>query len=399
MPSFAEMYFPIIPNKDKKDTVKNQLSYSNLSVNITKKLDKKTKSNGGIFFTPPSTVNYAIQFLKPYIDKIEGDVDVLEPSCGSGEWIKQMLSVCNNARVDAVEFNKDIYDSIVPHFSPNLVSIFNTDFLSFNSDNVKKYDFVVGNPPYFNMRKKNVNPSLYPYFKGYPNIYLLFIIRGLQMLKEGGILSYVVPHSFLSNISFDKTRKWIYENFNILNIEFIQDKYLETTMKTVLIVFQKPCANSVVNVGKNDCFTYHSKISVMFSCPDEIKEMKNLAKGSVSVADFDVLINEKTNGKKNGIWCDSGFAWRPYYTFKHSLITLNENFVKADHTLLITGEDIEYLFECLKNEKTKRFMQLYSKNSHLNIQELLHVLPVFHLEYVCDEFVEFMESIRKVPLS
>ena len=390
MPSFAEMYFPIIPKKNKKDTSKVEFSYSNLSVNITKKLDKKTKSNGGIFFTPPSTVNYTIQFLKPYIDKIKGNVDVLEPSCGSGEWIKQMLSVCNNSCIDAVEFNKDIYDAIVPHFSPHFVSIFNTNFLTFNSDNVKKYDFVVGNPPYFNMRKNEVNSSLYPYFTGRPNIYILFIIRGLQMLKEGGILSYVVPHSFLSNISFNQTRKWIYESFNILNIEFIKDKYLETTMKTVLIVFQKPCVNCVVNQGKNDCFTYHSKISVMFSCPDEIKEMKSLAKGSVSVANFDVLVrtcrlgasSAKTAGeiKRTGkvILCHTGFAWKPYYTFKHSLITLNDKFVKADHALIISGTDIEYLFECLKNEKTKRFIRLYSKNSQLNImKELLYVLPVF----------------------
>lgn len=376
------MYYPIIPNKNTtgKNTGKNDLSYSNLSIDITKNLNKTTKSKGGIFFTPPSTINHAIQFLKPYIDKYECSIDVLEPSCGSGEWIKQMLSVSNNVLVDAVEFNKTIYDNIVPHFNSNLVSIFNADFLSFNVDNVKKYDFVVGNPPYFKMHKKNVNPSLYKYFTGCSNIYLLFIIRGLQMLKDGGILSYVVPYSFLSNLGFNNTRKWIYKNFNILRIEFIEDKYLETKIKTVLIVFQKPRADSCVNLVENDAFVYHSNISIMFSSPDEIKEMKDLVvDGCDTLADFNVSVTRTLNkNNKNAIWCYGGFAWRPNYTFKHLWVKYDVNFTFNAKSHFITGNNLEYLFECLKNEKTKRFMQLYSKNSHLNTQELMHVLPVFH---------------------
>lgn len=400
MSSFAEMYYPIIPNKNKKDTGKVELSYSSLSIDITKKLDKKTKSKGGIFFTPPSTVHHAIQILKPYIDKYERSIDVLEPSCGSGEWIKQMLSVSNNAHVDAVEFDKTIYDAIVPHFNSNLVSIFNADFLSFNNDNVKKYDFIIGNPPYFKMLKKNVNSSLYKYFTGTPNIYILFIIRGLQMLKEGGILTYVVPYAFLSNLSYDNTRQWIYENFNILHIEFMKDKYLETKIKTVLIVFQKPCANSRPNLVENDSFVYHSKISIMFSSADEIEEMKSLAEGCVSITDFNVSkVSAFTTGEMI-IGVSHGFHLRPYYTFESSLITIDDNFVKTDRTIYITGENLEYLFDCLQNEKTKRFMQLYSKNSHLNAQELMHVLPVFHCTFnsVINDMEKLIIGIRTIKM-
>ena len=359
------------------ELVVDDLSFSQLSIDITKSLSMTVKKRGGIFFTPPSTIDFAIQLLKPFVENnLSGEINVLEPSCGSGEWIRRFVDgVSHNISVDAVEFNSSICDDIRPHFNSDLVSIFNQDFLSF--DNGKKYDFIIGNPPYFQVSKLVVDSVFYDYFVGQPNMYLLFIVKGLMMLKDGGVLSYVVPPAFLSNSSFDKARRWIYSNFQIVDIVLIEDKYLETKQKTVLIIFQKPC-NGVVDLNSNDEYTLITNVSLVFGCKSEIDEMKYLSANSVSLNDLHVeLYNAINNNHHQAIIVSSGFNFNPCYTLNPSLVSISDEFVKPQHTIVIVGDDIETIYNYLQNENTKRFIKLYSKNSHLNTVELLNVLPIF----------------------
>lgn len=357
--------------------VVDDLSYSQLSIDLTNSLSRTEKKRGGIFFTPPSTIEFAIQILKPFVDNKLGEtIDVLEPSCGSGEWIKRFIAgASDNVSVDAVEFNGSICDAIRPHFNSDSVSIFNQDFLSF--DNGKKYDFIIGNPPYFQVSKLVVDSLFYDYFVGRPNMYLLFIVKGLMMLKDGGVLSYIVPPAFLSNSSFDKARRWIYSNFKIIDITFVEDKYLETKQKTVLIVFQKPI-NGVVDLVSNDEFTLLTNVSCVFGCKSEIDEMKSLSANAVSLNDLHVeLYNANNNTHQNAIIIGNGFSYKPCYELNSTLVSISDGFVKPAHTIVIVSDDIETIHNYLQNENTKRFIKLYSKNSQLNANELMHVLPIF----------------------
>ena len=58
------------------------------------------------------------------------------------------------------------------------LSLHNEDHLQMNFE--QKYDLVIGNPPYFVMKKKEVDDSYYDYFDGRPNIFILFIIKSLD---------------------------------------------------------------------------------------------------------------------------------------------------------------------------------------------------------------------------
>jgi tRNA1(Val) A37 N6-methylase TrmN6 len=378
--------------------VVDDLSYSQLSIDLTNSLSRTEKKSGGIFFTPPSTIEFAIQILKPFVENKLGEtIDVLEPSCGSGEWIGRFIAgASHNVYVDAVEFDKTICDAIRPHFNSDSVSIFNQDFLSF--DNEKKYDFIVGNPPYFQVKKSYVDSLFYDYFVGQPNMYILFIVKGLMMLKDGGVLSYVVPPAFLSNSAFDKARRWIYSNFKIIDITFVEDKYLETKQKTVLIVFQKPC-DGVVNLDSNDEFTLLTNVSCVFGCKSEIDEMKSLSANAVSLNDLKVeLYNANNDTHQDAIIIGNGFSYKHCYTLNPSLVSIGDGFVKPPHTIVIVGDDIETIYNYLQNENTKRFIKLYSKNSHLNTVELLNVLPIF-VEPVDDEPVdEVVDEPEQCPI-
>ena len=112
-----------------------------------------------------------------------------------------------NLQITAIEKNEKIYNAI-KDFENEQVKIIHADFIQFTT--IDKYDLIIGNPPYFVMKKQDVHSSYYPYFDGRPNIFVLFIIKSLSLLNEDGILSFILPKSFLNCLYYNKTRSYIY---------------------------------------------------------------------------------------------------------------------------------------------------------------------------------------------
>jgi tRNA1(Val) A37 N6-methylase TrmN6 len=210
------------------------MEYSNISKELTIKLSKTIKQASGIYFTPPSMILDNIKLLEPYIQSI---TNVLEPSCGSCEYISALIKKYNHLKITGIELNKTIYDSI-KEFDTSNVKLYNEDYLNYES--IECYDLIIGNPPYFVMKKEKVDKSYYKYFEGRPNIFILFIIKSITLLKENGIISFVLPKNFLNCLYYDKTRHYINKHFQILDIvECVSSKYIETQQPTILLIIKK----------------------------------------------------------------------------------------------------------------------------------------------------------------
>jgi tRNA1(Val) A37 N6-methylase TrmN6 len=210
------------------------MDYSNISKELTTKLSKITKQTGGIYFTPPSIILDNIKLLEPYIQSIN---NVLEPSCGSCEYINALTKKYNHLNITGIELNKTIYDSI-KEFETSNVKLYNEDYLKYES--MECYDLIIGNPPYFVMKKETVQKSYYKYFEGRPNIFILFIIKSITLLKENGIISFVLPKNFLNCLYYDKTRHYINKYFQILDIvDCVSSKYIETQQPTIVLIIKK----------------------------------------------------------------------------------------------------------------------------------------------------------------
>ena len=104
-------------------------TYSQLSKDITKQLTKKEKKDNGIYFTPPSTVLKNIRYLKKLNMNFER---ILEPSCGTGEFINVLSSQLPESSIVAVEKNTTIYNSL-QNQSPEHIQIYNDDFITRNN--------------------------------------------------------------------------------------------------------------------------------------------------------------------------------------------------------------------------------------------------------------------------
>ncbi len=224
----------------------NDNCFSNLSYKLTKLINKKEKKDNGIYFTPPNTVIKSLDIIL-HILKCEIFNNILEPSCGSCEFIDKLTTYYPNASITGVEYNKIIYDNIKNNYdNVDNVNIFNDNFLKTQFN--EKFDLIIGNPPYYVLKKSEVDQYYYNYFDGRPNIFILFIIKSLSLLNDNGVLCFILPKSFLNCLYYNKTREYIYNNFQILSIEECNDVYIETEQQTIIFIIKK----GIVNDNAND---------------------------------------------------------------------------------------------------------------------------------------------------
>ena len=264
------------------------MDYSNLSYQLTKTISKADKKNNGIYFTPPDTIQRNIDILSPYMDNIQ---NVLEPACGSCEYISALNNNNNNLNITGIEFNKTIYESIKDLESDN-ITLLNHDFLAYDSPT--KYDLIIGNPPYFVLKKNDVDEEYYSYFNGRPNIFILFIIKSLKLLNTNGILSFVLPTGFFNSVYYDKTRHYIADNFKIINIIECNDNYIETQQGTIILIVQKTINESHYINENNKNFILRKNNYTIFGTPDNIKKLKKLYINSKTLHDLNFDVNVGT---------------------------------------------------------------------------------------------------------
>jgi type I restriction-modification system DNA methylase subunit len=414
-------------NKDNMTLVKNispkNISYSELSINLTKKINSNDKKNNGIYFTPPETIIKNITILEPYMEHIK---TVLEPSCGSCEYIL-MLDQKYNLNITGIEIHKVIFDSIKSIEKCN-ITLHNENYLTYTTDN--KFDLIIGNPPYFVMNKDEVDNSYYDYFDGRPNIFILFIIKSLQLLNTNGILSFVLPKNFLNCLYYDKTRKYITEHFKIINIINCNDKYIETSQETIIIVLQ-----NTGDTYHNNIFCLNSIKFTIFGLPESINKLYSLYNGATTLSQLGFRVNvgnivwnqckyELTNDttktlliyssdiknnklniqnysnkdKKNYInrkgetgpllVINRGYGVGKY-NFTYCLFDMDFEYLIENHlicvryTKTISNDELKVLYnkiiESFENNMTKEFIKLYFGNNAINTTELCEILPIYDI--------------------
>jgi type I restriction-modification system DNA methylase subunit len=418
--------------KVKKPPIKEpSVIHTELSKSITSKLSSKEKRENGIFFTPQDIIIKMLNIIKNINITIE---TVLEPSCGSCEFINSIDKHFTGLDITGVELNDTIYNDIKDLTFNNKVNIVHSDFLTWSSINTTKYDLIIGNPPFFVKKRSDVDKRYYKYFDGRPNIYILFIIEALNKLNENGILAFVVPSNFTNCLYYDKLRKHIYNKFTIIDIVSCTGaKYIDTTQDTYIFIVQN------IPPLSNDKFTLQLHQYSIFNTPSVIQELIKITENSTNLSELmfdvnvgnvvwnackDILKNEDTYtrliyssdivDKKLSIktYTDRNPAKKNYidkegrdgvllvlnrgygvgqYDFNYCIIDVNYPYLIENHLICvgymgskITDSELKEKYTKIvasfENEKTKKFIKLYFGNSAINTTELKYILPIYKSE-------------------
>lgn len=403
--------------------------FSDISISITKNLHKDIKKSQGIYFTPPSTINYNIELLKNHLN-FNNITNVLEPSCGSCEYVIKLNTLFNNLHFTCIEKNPIIYDAI-KFLNNHNINIINDDFIYYNNN--IKYQLIIGNPPYF-VIPKNIVPKFYlDYFDGRPNIFILFIIKSLKLLDHNGILSFILPKNFTNSQYYNKTRKFIVDNFKILFVHNCHDNYLDTKQDTIILCIKniKPdnnldyslSINNNIIIGSNNDINY---IKLLYNNSNTLKSLNfNVYVGNIVWNQYkNILTNDNTKTKliystdidnnnnlvikkytnpfkknfinKNGFTKSLLVVNRGYgtgkYLFNYSIIdysTINQ-FLVENHLLIIeynfdiSNDQLLILYNKIitsfQNKKTIDFINIYFGNNAITSSELLNILPIYDID-------------------
>jgi adenine-specific DNA-methyltransferase len=413
--------------------------FSKLSHDLTKSFDKEEIKTYGIYFTPKNIIDKCLSEVRNVSENSGLHItEILEPSCGSCEFVAPSLEIFPQAHLDCVEYNRTIYEEII-HLQEPRVTIYCADFLRWtappatNTNHEKKYDLIIGNPPYFVMKKPDVSRKYHPYFEGRPNIYVIFILKSLEMLSDGGILSFVVPQNFLNCLYYSKTRKLINEQFQIRSIILCEEGgFIDTQQPTIIITIQNTAILSKEEkIRLNEPFVVRNGSGVVFNTPDRVAILNELYLDAVTLNDMgvnvsvgtvvwnqckDILSNDANdtllvyssnivNGefvtqtyrntekknyiKKEGLAGPVMVINRGYgkgtYSMDYCILNLERPYLIENHLICLTveGEEdfvlsiYETIERTLKNPKTLRFIELYFGNNAINCNELKNCLPIY----------------------
>ena len=368
---------------------------------------KKKQQQYGQYFTENTLVKYTLDVVKDY-SYLNGDC--LEPSFGDGDFIEELKNYDLN--IDAYEIDTEIFKD---KFDLSNVKLFNSDFIYNNI--TKKYNFIVGNPPYIELtysfytkeQQKELNKLYKASCDGRMNLTHIFIYKCLDLLKDDGILAFLVPSSILTSPYYNKIRSLIHESCDVLHVKN-DVNFKGVAIKVSLIVIKKTdkiTDNHILKYGNNIYFSENVngfpkqiitlkdegfKVNigevVWNQHKEKLTDENNIGTKtlvySTHLGKDSLEISKVSNQEKkmNIVWDNVKYTdciLMPrtiskkvkYYYLKN-----NTEYVFENHVLVITNEDkskLDILYSKLKNNDFEKYISLYFNSSNLSAEEVLNL--------------------------
>ena len=149
-------------------------------------------------------------------------LSILEPSVGAGNFLPLLIEKYKTAKeveIDVIDIDRNAIEilklllkklDIPKNIQINLI---NADFLLHGETNLfgqsKRYDIVIGNPPFGDISENKVLLNSYKrnkYNSETNNLFSFFLEKAIQ---QGDIVGLIIPKSFLSAPEFNKTRELV----------------------------------------------------------------------------------------------------------------------------------------------------------------------------------------------
>jgi adenine-specific DNA-methyltransferase len=222
------------------------LLYLIISINIMQLIENASqeKLRGG-FYTPEPIAS----FILKWAFNGNKEYDILEPSCGDGVFLKSIKTgKYSYNSVIGVEFDeveaKKSKDIKLPK-----ATIVHADFHDFCINTDKRFDLVIGNPPYiryqfFNKEQQEYASKIFSKAKlkysKLTNAWVSFVVGSSLLLKDNGKIGFVLPAEILQ-VGFAQTlREFLSHFYNKINIvSFEKLVFPDIQQEVVLFLCEK----------------------------------------------------------------------------------------------------------------------------------------------------------------
>lgn len=209
------------------------------------------------YYTPPELIQFIYSYLQNVCNFNGGDI--LEPACGNGAFIEHMpKEMKQNSNITAIEM--DIVTSRILSGIYQDINVINKPLQEVNFVGTK-YDLIIGNPPY---SSEVVNDTAMPDISTDYSIHHYFIAKCIRLLKDDGILAFVMP-SFFMDIPAKHTRHIIDKEAVLIDAIRLPDNLFSHARVTVDIVFFRKTGNKKheftesVKIEQNQATDYVNK--------------------------------------------------------------------------------------------------------------------------------------------
>lgn len=221
----------------------------------------------GVHYTPEYIADFVLSKVMRFVRN--DSPRILEPCVGEGVFINSISKIVGNSFapvVDAVEINKDTCSAVRKRFTTiELSRVNNVDFLRYSTN--KKYDLIVGNPPYVNTRymtdeQKNICSKMADEWScvdvkvRIKNLWTAFIAKSEELLSENGVIAFVLPLDLAHVSHADSVKECLKRKFKRIELyEFDGVVFDDADQHAVLMI-----------ATKNDCGysdgVYHTRVSI-----------------------------------------------------------------------------------------------------------------------------------------
>ncbi len=233
----------------------------------------ETKKYQAYYTKSTPLVNYMINQLDLNIDD-----KIFEPCGGDGVFVEAILQENPEAYIDIYELNPvsiDILNKKLSTYSNVKVKECDTlldNELLFRSNFGGLYDKIIANPPYGAWQDYVKRAQLKKIYTNlnFSETYGLFLYRSIQLLKENGVLTFIIPDTYLNLHSHKSLRKIILTETKIKEIALFPSSYFPGVnfgYANLSIITLKKSSNRI------ECFTNEFKILTGFPNVESISNI------------------------------------------------------------------------------------------------------------------------------
>lgn len=218
--------------------VDNPMDLSAATLGKIAEMANTSRTDNAAFFTSKTLIT---EMMKALPDTDKETVRILEPSVGVGNFLPLIIKKFEGKRiildvVDIDEHSLEFAELILKNYNiPDTCTInyIHDDFLLHNFE--ERYDYIIGNPPFFKMKSSNKLLNIYrrnAINKATTNICSFFLDKAISL---GNYVALVFPKFLLNTPEFAPTRSYLSEKAVECIIDFGEKGFPGVLVETLAI--------------------------------------------------------------------------------------------------------------------------------------------------------------------